>query len=96
MRNILWKKDIPKKLMALALILAWSCMPAMPVITAEASRESSLQGKVPEYVTADTYGEYLDSHASAESGKDTVVLKGVDYAGTEGMDVSVEDRKSVV
>ncbi len=90
MRNILWKKDIPKKLMALALILACSCMPAMPVITAEASRESSLQGKVPEYVTADTYGEYLDSHASAESGKDTVVLKGVDYAGTEGMDVSVD------
>ncbi len=79
-----------KKTMTLALVLACSCTPAMPGVAAAPSEGGRIQGSVPVYATADSYGEYLEQHASAGSGADTVVLKGADYAETDGMDVTVD------
>lgn len=79
-----------KKTMTLALVLACSCVPPIPAAAAAISEESRVQGRVPVYETADSYGDYLEQHASAGSGADTVILKGADYAETDSMDVTVD------
>lgn len=84
-------RNVYKKTMALAFVLAGSlCMSVMPAKTSRAAEDDRVQGKVPEYVIADTYEEYLSRYESAGSGADTVVLKGSDYAETAGMDVTVD------
>lgn len=79
-----------KKTITLALVLACSCIPSMSMVAANTSEGSRVQGSVPVYATADSYGEYLEQHASAGNGADTVVLKGADYADAEGMDVMLD------
>lgn len=80
-------RDIYKKAMALAFGLVLSCVFAIPVKAAESDGPI---GKVPEYEVADTYDEYLSHYTSAESGTDTVVLKGADYSEADGMEVTVD------
>lgn len=79
-----------KKTITLALVLACSCIPAMPSVNADTSGGDRVQGSIPVYATADSYGEYLEQHASAGNGTDTVILRGADYTEIDGMDVTVD------
>ena len=84
-------RNINKKMMALALVLAGSlCSSAIPAKTAEAAGGSTVMGQVPEYDVADSYDEYLSRYASAGSGTDTVTLKGSDYVSADGMEATVD------
>ena len=53
-------RNVYKKKIALALALAGSlCMSVIPARISEAAEGSGAQGKVPEYVIAESYEEYL-------------------------------------
>lgn len=90
-------RNVYKKKIALALALAGSlCMSVIPARISEAAEGSGAQGKVPEYVIAESYEEYLGRYKSAVSGTDTITLKGSDYTEVDGMDVTVDNENNAV
>lgn len=83
-------RNIYRKTMALALGLACTCLLMQPaVVSAEGG--GNVQGQVPVYEIAESYGEYLERHSSAGNGTGTVTLKGAEYSSADGMDVTVKE-----